>query len=284
MMNNKVWYITGASKGLGLALAKKLLSHGYKVAATSRNINELSAAVGDDSNNFLPLSVALTDETSVQQSIEKTVATFGTVDVIVNNAGYGLTGALEELSDAESRKNFDINVFGTLNVIRKALPYLRQQQSGHIFNIASIGGFTGDFPGFGIYCATKFAVHGLTESLAAEIKPFGLYATVVSPGYFRTNFLSDTSLNTPADPITDYSNVREVEKTHQQDINFNQAGDPDKAADVMIETALLSQPPVHLFLGADAYGIAEQKMNAVKKDLELMRISATATAFEKVNA
>ena len=280
-MNNKVWFITGASKGLGLALAKKLLTQGYKVAATSRNIDELSEAVGSH-ENFLPLMVSLTDEASVQQSIEQTVATFGHIDVVVNNAGYGLTGALEELTDEESRKNFDINVFGTLNVIRRALPHLRKQQSGHIFNIASIGGFTGNFPGFGIYCATKFAVHGLTESLAAEIKPFGLYATVVSPGYFRTHFLSDTSLNVPANPLNDYSNVREVEKAHQQDINFNQQGDPDKAADVMIATAALTAPPVHLFLGADAYGLANEKMESVKNDLELMRAAATATAFDEV--
>ena len=280
-MNNKVWYITGASKGLGLALAKKLLNQGYKVAATSRNIAELSTAVGN-SSNFLPLEVTLTNEISVQQSMEQTIAHFGKIDVLVNNAGYGLTGALEELSDAESRKNFDINVFGTLNVIRKALPYLRKQQSGHIFNIASIGGFTGNFPGFGIYCATKFAVHGLTESLAAEIKPFGLHATVVSPGYFRTNFLSDSSLNIPSNPISDYSNVREVEKAHQQDINFNQPGDPGKAADVMIAVAELPAPPVHLFLGADAYALAEEKLASVKKDLELMKAAATATAFEKV--
>ena len=282
-MNNKVWYITGASKGLGLALAKKLLNQGYKVAATSRNIAELSTAVGN-SSNFLPLEVTLTDETSVQQSMEQAIAHFGKIDVLVNNAGYGLTGALEELSDAESRKNFDINVFGTLNVIRKALPYLRKQQSGHIFNIASIGGFTGNFPGFGIYCATKFAVHGLTESLAAEIKPFGLHATVVSPGYFRTNFLSDSSLNIPSNPISDYSNVREVEKSHQQDINFNQPGDPGKAADVMIAVAELPAPPVHLFLGADAYALAEEKLASVKKDLELMKAAATATAFEEVTA
>lgn len=283
-MNNKVWYITGASKGLGLALAKKLLSQGYKVAATSRNVKELSEAVADNSDNFLPLSVTLTDEASVQQSIEATVQHFGSIDVVVNNAGYGLTGALEELGDAESRKNFDINVFGTLNVIRKTLPFLRRQQNGHVFNIASIGGFTGNFPGFGIYCATKFAVHGLTESLAAEIKPFGLYATVVSPGYFRTHFLSDVSLNIPATPIEAYSNVREVERSHQQDINFNQAGDPDKAADVMIAASLLPAPPVHLFLGADAYALAEEKMTSIKKDLELMRVAATATAFAEATA
>jgi NAD(P)-dependent dehydrogenase (short-subunit alcohol dehydrogenase family) len=280
MMKNKIWYITGASKGLGLALAKKLLNEGFRVAATSRNISELSKAVDNSSGNFLPLNVSLTDEASVQNSIAKTIEHFGRIDVVVNNAGYGLTGALEELSDKEARANFDINVFGTLNVIRSVLPYLRQQQSGHIFNIASIGGFTGNFPGFGIYCATKFAVHGLTESLAAEIKPFGIFATVVSPGYFRTHFLSDTSLNVPANSIADYSIVREVEKNHRQDINFNQQGDPGKAAEVMIAVATTANPPVHLFLGQDAYDLAEVKIKDLRKDLELMKVSATATAFK----
>jgi NAD(P)-dependent dehydrogenase (short-subunit alcohol dehydrogenase family) len=280
-MNNKVWYITGASKGLGLALVKKLLHNGCKVAATTRNINELKTAVNNSSGNFLPLMVSLTDEASVQKSIEQTLQQFGKIDVVVNNAGYGLAGALEELTDAESRTNFDINVFGTLNVIRKVMPYLRQQRSGHIFNIASIGGFTGAFPGFGIYCATKFAVHGLTESLAGEAKPFGIHATVVSPGYFRTHFLSHISLNVPRKAIAEYTNVRSLLEAHQQSINFNQQGDPAKAAEVMIAFAEQQNPPVHLFLGQDAYDLAAQKMESVKNDLRTMQSLATATAFEE---
>ena len=283
-MNNKVWYITGASKGLGLALTKKLLQEGYRVAATSRNKEELKQAVEDTSNDFLPLQVNLLDESSVQQSIAKTIDWFGNIDVVVNNAGYGLVGALEELTDAESRANFEVNVFGSLNVIRKAMPYLRAQKSGHIFNIASVGGFSGAFPGFGIYCATKFAMHGFTESLAEEAKPFGIYATVVSPGYFRTNFLADSSLSVPKNAIADYENVREVEKLHKEAINFNQPGDPEKAADVMIAVAALKNPPVHLFLGQDAYNLATQKMESVKKELEMMKVSATATQFEEAMA
>ncbi|MFT3683272.1 MAG: SDR family NAD(P)-dependent oxidoreductase [Ferruginibacter sp.] len=280
-MINKVWYVTGASKGLGLALVKKLLVQGYKVVATTRNLDELKKAVNNQSENFLPLNVSLTDEISVQNSIDAAIDYFGRIDVVVNNAGYGLAGALEELTDAESRSNFDINVFGLLNVVRKVMPYLRKQRSGHIFNIASIGGFTGAFPGFGIYCATKFAVHGLTESLAEEAKPFGIHATVVSPGYFRTHFLSDVSLNVPVNPISDYENVRAVQAAHQESINFNQPGDPGKAADVMIATAALSQPPVHLFLGQDAYDLAVQKIASVQNDLQLMETQATATAFEE---
>ena len=279
MSTKKVWYITGASKGLGLALAKKLLSQGYNVAATSRNVEELKKAINTNSDAFLPLALNITDEADVQQSIEATVARFGSIDVVVNNAGYGLVGALEELTDDEARANFDINVFGSLNVIRKVLPYMRSQQSGHIFNISSIGGFTGGFPGFGIYCATKFAVHGFTESLAAEVKPFGIHATLVMPGYFRTNFLSDSSLNIPKNELSEYKNVREVQTAHQHSINANQPGDPDKAADVFIAITQQEEPPVHLFLGEDAYQLAAQKMERVQQEMEAQHTLATNTAF-----
>lgn len=276
--DQKVWFITGASKGLGLSLAKRLLSEGEKVVATSRNLEELENAVGNH-ENFLPLVLNLTDEKNVGEGIEKAIKHFGKIDVVVNNAGYGLTGALEELSDEEARKNFDINVFGSLNVIRKVLPYLREQKSGHIFNVASIGGFTGNFPGFSIYCATKFAVHGFSESLGAELKDFGINVTVVSPGYFRTNFLESSSLNVPKNPIQEYQKVREVQSAHENEINGNQPGDPEKAALAFIKTANLQNPPMHLFLGEDAYQIAEAKIKSVQEDLEAVRDFATATKF-----
>lgn len=277
--NQKVWYITGASKGLGLALAKQLLNEGKKVAATSRTIEDLKKAVGEN-ENFLPLAVNILSEESVQESIEKTISRFGSIDVVVNNAGYGLAGALEELTDAEARQNFDVNVFGSLNVIRKVLPYLRKQQSGHIFNVSSIGGFTGTFPGFGIYCATKFAVQGFTESLAEEVKAFGIKATIVSPGYFRTNFLDENSLSVPKNQLQEYKSVREVQAAHENEINGNQPGDPQKAATAFIKAAEMQNPPVHMFLGDDAYGMAEVKMQAVRKDMEAVRVFAAATAFD----
>lgn len=276
-----VWFVTGASKGLGLTLVQQLLARGHRVAATSRNAAELEKAAGAASDQFLPLSMQLLDEANVAEGIRKTIETFGRIDVVVNNAGYGLVGALEELSDAESRANFDVNVFGSLNVIRQALPYMREQRSGHIFNIASIGGFTGGFPGFGIYCATKFAVHGFTEALATEVAPFGIHTTVVSPGYFRTNFLSSGSLVTPKNEIEAYRNVREVQDIHQQDYDRNQPGDPEKAVKVIIETAEAKEPVLHLFLGADAYHMADLKMKAVQEDLEKVRAQATATNLEE---
>jgi NAD(P)-dependent dehydrogenase (short-subunit alcohol dehydrogenase family) len=276
-MKKKVWFVTGASKGLGLSLVLQLLKEGFSVAATTRNIDELQKAVGRTSATFLPLSVDLLNEQSVSSAIQETVSKFDTLDVVVNNAGYGLAGALEELSDAEARANFDVNVFGSLNVIRAAMPQLRKQQSGHIFNIASIAGFTGSFPGFGIYCATKFAMHGFSESLAEEVKPFNVKVTIVSPGYFRTNFLDSGSLSVPKNEIKDYTLVREIQSTHQNDYNGNQQGDPDKAAHAMIAIAESKENLLHLFLGPDAYHLAEQKINAIQKDLDAVRDIATTT-------
>jgi len=279
MNTRKTWFITGASKGLGLTLAKKLLQQGYNVAATSRTIEALKDAVSNETANFLPLSMNITDEADVAQALTQTIAHFGSVDVIVNNAGYGLMGGLEELSDEEARANFDVNVFGSLNVIRKALPHLRAQENGHIFNISSIGGFSGGFPAFGIYCATKFAVHGFTESLAHEAKPFGINVSLVMPGYFRTNFLDADSIVTPKNQIDAYVNVREMQTAHQQEINANQPGDPEKAADVMIAVAQEKDPALHLFLGADAYQTAENKIALLEKDMEVFRRVATTTGF-----
>ncbi|TLV03034.1 oxidoreductase [Dyadobacter luticola] len=284
MENQKVWFVTGASQGLGLVLVQKLLSKGFKVAATSRRIADLQNAISTKTESFLPLQVSLTDDASVQEAIEKTVATFGKLDVIVNNAGYGLMGSIEELTDAESRANFDVNVFGTLNVIRKAMPILRQQKSGHIFNISSIGGFVGDFAGFAIYCATKFAVNGLTESLAAEIRSFGVTATVVEPGYFRTNFLTSGSIGVPANEIEEYKEVREIQKAHQDDINGNQPGDPEKAAEALIRVAGEKNPPLNLFLGQDAYDLAHAKIASITKEIEEWKAITISTGFETQNA
>lgn len=280
MENRKVWFVTGASKGLGLALVQKLLTNGYAVAATSRSVGELKSAVGYTGDAFLPLAVSLTDENSVKEAIAATIAKFGRIDVVVNNAGYGLAGSLEELSDAESRANFDVNVFGTLHVIRAVMPHLRAQQSGHILNISSIAGFNGAFPGFGIYCATKFAVSGLSESLAAEVADFGIKVTAVEPGYFRTDFLTSGSFVTPKTPIADYQKVRESQALHEEQINGAQPGDPVKAADAMIRLASEPNPPVHLLLGEDAFGLAEAKISALTAEMQTWKSLSVSTNFD----
>jgi NAD(P)-dependent dehydrogenase (short-subunit alcohol dehydrogenase family) len=280
MSNKKTWFVTGASKGLGLSLVKQLLSQGHQVAATSRNLEDLNKAVGENNANFLALTADLKTEASVNKAVNAAIARFGRLDVVVNNAGYGQAGSLEELSDKEARDNFDINVFGALNVIRSVMPHFRKQHSGHILNIASVAGFTGSFPGFGIYCATKFAMAGFTESLAAEVKSFGVKVTLVEPGYFRTAFLTSDSLRVPANEIAEYKEVREVQEFHQNEMNGNQAGDPEKAAAVMIKVAADQNPPLHLFLGEDAYNLAYAKIDAVQKDLEAWKADTISTGIE----
>jgi NAD(P)-dependent dehydrogenase (short-subunit alcohol dehydrogenase family) len=255
------------------------LKEGYQVAATSRKQSDLEKEIGIKAKNFLPLQVDVVNESNVQSAIAATVQHFGGLDVVVNNAGFGMVGALEELSDAEARYNFDVNVFGALNVIRQALPHLRQQKSGHIFNIASIGGFTGLFPGFGIYCATKFAMHGFTESLSTEVKDFGIHATIVSPGYFRTQFLAPDSLVVPKNELPEYKKVREIQQVHQTDYNGAQQGDPEKLVAALIEVSKQEQPPLHLFMGPDAYELAESKMKIVKQEMDSVQALATATSY-----
>jgi len=279
MSTKKVWFVTGASKGLGLTLVKKLLAEGYSVAATSRNVSELEKVISAENSDFLPLEVDLVNENSVSEAISKTVEKFGKLDVIVNNAGYGQLGTLEELTDKESRQNFDTNVFGSLNIIRKSMPYLRAQKNGLVINIASIGGLSGDFPGWGIYCATKFAVVGFTEALAAEAKEFGVNATVVYPGYFRTDFLTGSSLRTPENEIDAYATARKIQKTHEQDINGNQPGDPEKAAVALIELAAMENPPVHLVLGSDAFEMATNKLSTLQNEISDFKTLSISTDY-----
>lgn len=280
MEAKKVWFVTGASNGLGLALVRKLLADGNQVAATSRNLQSLVEKVGTPSGTFLPLAVDLTDNGNVRDAIAACVNHFGRIDVVVNNAGFGLIGTVEELTDREVKDNFNVNVFGALNVIRNAAPHLRQQRSGHILNIASIGGYAGGFPGFGIYCATKFAMAGFTEGLAEEMSDFGVYATVVYPGYFRTNFLSKDAIKTAAAPIAAYTRARASEQAHLEQIAGNQPNDPEKAAEVLIEVSKLETPPVHLFLGEDAYALANQKISLIQQTMAEHEKLGTSTKYQ----
>lgn len=278
MDTKKVWFITGASKGLGLSFVQRLLAEGYQVAATSRNKQALISAVGEN-ESFFPLSMDITSNEDVRQKIEKVIKKFGRIDFVINNAGYSQIGTLEELSEEEVRRSFDVNVFGTLHVIRNVAPYLRKQQSGHIFNISSIGGYVGDFAGFGIYCSTKFAMAGLTEALAEEMKPFGVYTTLIYPGYFRTNFLDKDSAMVPANRVDAYVNAREAEAQHLNEINGNQPNDPRKAAEVLIELSKQENPPVHFFMGVGAYELARAKIKIIEQALEDNKELAISTAI-----
>lgn len=280
METKKVWYVTGASKGLGLALIKELVKQGYRVAATSRNTGDLEKEVGSDPN-FLALEVDLANENSVQKSIAKTLKKFGTINVAVNNAGYGQLGTLEETSDQEARENYDVNVFGTLNVIRSVMAHFRENRTGHIINISSIAGFLGGFPGWGVYNSTKFAVAGLTEALAVEAKSHGIAATIVYPGYFKTNFLKQGSLRLAKNPIAAYKEARDLEVIHETQIIGNQPGDPEKAAAAFIQLAESENPPLHLFLGTDSLNMAKGKIEALLNDINTNEAWSKSTDFLK---
>ncbi len=275
----KVWFVTGASKGLGLSLVKRLLKEGHRVAATSRDVATLIKKVGPKAENFLPLSMDLSNEDNVAEAVSQTVGHLGTIDVLVNNAGFGQGGAVEEVSNDLARKNFEVNVFGLLNVTRSVLPVMRKQKSGHIFNIASIGGFTGAFSGFGVYCGTKFAVAGITEGLHADLTPLGIKVTLIYPGYFRTDFLASDSFSNPDRRIEDYQAAHQLLAKHESEIGGNQPGDPEKAAEVFIKVASHSHAPLHLFLGSDSYEMAEHKIQLLKEELEQNKVHSYFTNF-----
>jgi NAD(P)-dependent dehydrogenase (short-subunit alcohol dehydrogenase family) len=279
MQHDKTWIVTGGSKGLGLALARTLLARGYRVAATSRSLRAISAAISERTARFLPLAMDPADERSVERAMREVSEHFGHFDVVVNNAGYGQFGAVEELSDAEARRNFDVNVFGTLNVLRATLPTLRARGAGHVFNIGSIGGYTGSFSGWGVYCATKFALSGLTESLHQDLAPLGIKVTLVYPGYFRTSFLTQSSLARPSRPIAAYAGARASETQHSELINGQQPGDPDRAALALVTTYESADPPLHLFLGSDAVAMAEAKLHEVRAAVERHRQLSLSTDY-----
>ena len=273
----KTWFITGASQGLGLALATQLLAAGHRVAATSRHLAGLTKALSEPTDSFLPLAVDLPNEASVAKAIEATIATFGRLDVVVNNAGYGMGGSIEEMTDAETRHSFETNVFGALNVIRQALPHLRRQGSGHVINISSIAAIAGA-TGWAIYAATKAAMSAFSEVLAQDVADFGLKVTVVEPGALRTNFLTPESLVMAAQPLAEYEAVR---ASHARYLTMNgaQAGDPIKAAAAIIRLAGEENPPLHLLLGADAYARAQAKLKAMNQEFENWKALSTSIGF-----
>ncbi len=278
MNSSKVWYITGASQGLGLSLVKKLLSAGYRVGATSRSASEMQkAAESNDPSLFLALEVDLTNADAIRKSIEQTVAVFGTVDVIVNNAGYGMEGTVEELEEKKMRAIFEINVFATINVTKYALPYLRKQRSGHIINISSVAGLVGA-PGWAIYSATKSAVIAFSEVLALDLQELGIKVTVVGPSGFRTGFLSKDSLVTTESRIADYQAVAKTQARYAA-MSGNQEGDPEKAAALFIQLAENPAPPLHLWLGANAFDRAGEKIEFMSQELKRWKDLSVSADF-----
>jgi len=277
MNNQKVWFITGASKGMGLETVNTVLKNGDKVVAASRNLKELIDQIGNQNENFLPLQVDITKDEEVKKAFESTIETFGKIDVVLNNAGYYLVGSIEEISDEEFRKTIDVNLFGTINVIRNAMPFLRQQKSGHILNIASNMGYIG-YANTGSYTAAKFAVIGLSEALAQEAKPFNIKVTAIAPGMFRTRFMSHSTLAETKNKISAYNVEQHVNMLKSFD--GNQPGDPAKLAKVLLAVTELPNPPVHLSLGNDSYNsIIEHRKNEAQ-EMETWKHLSFSTNFD----
>ncbi|XZF15698.1 SDR family NAD(P)-dependent oxidoreductase [Chitinophagaceae bacterium MMS25-I14] len=278
MNTSKVWYVTGASQGLGLALVKKLLDNGYRVAATSRDAHALSLSAGIiDSERFLPLAVDLANQDCIDESVQQTMTAFGRIDVVVNNAGYGMAGTVEDATEQAIRNIFDINVLATVNVTKSILPVMRSQKSGYIINIGSVAGFAGA-PGWAIYSATKAAVAAFSEVLSLDVKEFGIKVTVAEPSGFRTGFLTRNSLEFTPTLIEGYEAVKHTQERYLA-MNGEQAGDPDRAAEIFIEIAENPEPPVHLFLGNDAYKRATEKLAAMSAELEQWKATTTGADF-----
>jgi len=254
LWSNKTWLVTGSSTGFGLSIVRAVLARGGNVVATARNPAALKALVAEGSGRLLAAELDITRPDQISSAVEAAEASFGGIDVLVNNAGYGFQGGLEESSDAELRHQFEVNFFGLTVATRAVLPIMRRQRSGYIVNFSSVAGFLG-IAGAGWYSATKFAVEGFSEALAHEAGPLGIRVLIVQPGPFRTDF-GGRSIKRAANRILDYEIVTERhKKTDAQ--NGKQPGDPDRAAQALIAAIESDQPPLHLALGRMATETAE---------------------------
>lgn len=277
MKMSKIWLITGASQGLGLAMVKYLLAQGQKVVATTRDRDKFDKVLLGD-NNLEVLTLDLHSEHEVHAAVAGIITTHGTIDVLINNAGHGLVGAIEELSESEISKVLAINVEASLRMIRNVLPVMRHSGKGHIISLSSTAGLS-SAAGWGIYNASKYAVEGFSEALHYELLDLGIKVTIVEPGSFRTGFL-DQSLAVSANVISDYDRTVRVFKKALSERNGNQPGDPDKAAAVICELTELEEPPLRLLLGSDALERAQRKIALLQTDFNRMEAITLSTDFE----
>jgi NAD(P)-dependent dehydrogenase (short-subunit alcohol dehydrogenase family) len=271
----RVWFITGCSTGFGRVLSEQLLERGESVVATARREQDIADLAGER-------CLTATLDVTVPQQIEAAVAAarqrFGRIDVLVNNAGYGEMGPIEEFSDERARRQFDVNVFGVLNVQRAALPLMREQGGGHVLNVSSIAGLA-SFPLAGMYCATKHALEAISEALAHEVADFGIKVTLVEPGRFRTDF-AGRSLGMPESTGPAYREMTEGYDGRRKELDGTQPGDPVKAAQAMIAVVEADDPPLRLLLGPDAWQMAHDKLESLNRDLQAWKDVTLGTDFD----
>jgi NADP-dependent 3-hydroxy acid dehydrogenase YdfG len=262
---DRIWFITGASTGFGRTLAEEVLKAGGKVVATARNRDKVADLEAKFPQMAKAIALDVTDAVQVDSAVTQAFAQFGRVDVLVNNAGYGLAGAIEEVSEAEYMPMFETNVFGLLRVTRAFLPHLRKQRSGHILNLSSIGGLVAS-PGMGYYNATKFAVEGLSEALAVEVAPLGIRVTVIEPGPFRTDFLGRSGVVAKI-RIADYDATAGGMRKYFAENDGKQKGDPLRAVHAMMQVVESPNPPLRLLLGASALQRLRSKLATWEKEI-----------------
>jgi NAD(P)-dependent dehydrogenase (short-subunit alcohol dehydrogenase family) len=274
----RTWFITGVSRGLGLAIANAALTEGDTVIGTVRE-KAPDLASGPGKLDVVKLDVA--DSDAVDEAVHQAFARAGKIDVIVNNAGYGLLGAFEKATDSEARRLFEVDVFAPFRIIRAALPHLRAQRSGHIVNVTSIAG-RAPLAGSALYAAAKYALEGLSAALAHEVRPFGVKVTAVAPGAFRTDFLSTHSIRKTSAEDAAYASSVGRSLSALDAMAGKQIGDPDRAAQAILDLVRAEQPPIHLLLGTDALRRAREKVDSVIEEMDRWEDVTRGTDFPQV--
>ena len=277
--NSPVWFITGCSTGLGRALAQKILSQGGRVAATARDPVTLESLVQGAGDRAVALRLDVCDHTQVQAAVAAAEAHFGRIDILVNNAGYGYQTSIEEGDEARIREQFDANVFGLFAMTRAVLPGMRKRRHGHVINITSVAGMIG-YQGSGYYAASKHAVEGFSDSLAAEGKPLNIKVTCIEPGPFRTDW-AGRSLQQTQSRIADYAETAAARMNFTATRSGSQPGDPERAAEAMIRVAQLDAPPRHLVLGAQGFEAVTASLKKRLEEIEQWRETSLGADFPK---
>jgi len=279
MSEKQTWIITGAGRGLGVDIAKAALDAGHNVVATGRNPDTVTRALGE-AENLLVVALDVTDPEQIATAVETTLERFGTVDVLVNNAASFYAGFFEELTPEQMQRQLAVSLLGPMNVTRAVLPVMREQRSGHVITISSSAGFAG-FEYGTAYAASKFGVDGWMESLAPEIEPFGIHATVVNPGFFRTQLLTAESTNYAPASIGDYAERNAAQREFWDGMNGQQGGDPAKLARALLVLAHQPQPPFRFIAGADALAQAQDKLTERQAQIDAYRELSTSLALDQ---
>ena len=275
MSPRKTLLITGASSGFGLALAQEALADGHRVVGTVRSEQARVALEALAPGRALGRLLDVTDFAAIEPLVAEIEKTVGPLDVLVNSAGYGHEGILEESPLAEMRRQFDVNVFGAVAMMKAVLPYMRQRRRGHILNITSMGGFI-TLPGIAYYCGSKFALEGISEVVGKEVEGFGIAVTAVAPGSFRTDWAGRSMVRSPRS-IADYDALFDPVRQARQEKSGKQLGDPRKAARAMLEAIGSTNPPAHLLLGSDALGLVRQKLEALEEEIAAWEATTRST-------